>query len=69
MEYIKVSHLIFVGTLLLFVGCEWFDQMNYSSGGLAVYTIKMAVTKCTMPFGNMMVMGVSVIFYSSKAVS
>lgn len=46
------------GAILLAAGCALFGQLNYSSGGLAVYTIKIAAAKCAMPFGNALVMGV-----------
>lgn len=48
----------FVGAVLLAAGCAFFGQFNYSDGGLAVYTIKTAVAKCSMPFGNAFVLGV-----------
>lgn len=48
----------FVGAVLLAVGCAWFGQMNYSSGGLGAYAIKLAAAKCAMPFGNALVMGI-----------
>ena len=48
----------FAGALLVAASCAWFGQMNYSSGGLAVYTIKLAVTKCTIPFQNGLVLGI-----------
>ena len=45
------------GAILLAAGCTLFGQLNYSSGGLAVYTIKIAAAKCAMPFGNALVLG------------
>jgi len=45
------------GAILLAAGCALFGQLNYSAGGLAVYTIKIAAAKCTMPFGNALVLG------------
>ncbi|MDR3239397.1 MAG: formate/nitrite transporter family protein [Clostridiales bacterium] len=39
----------FIGAALLAVLCAWFGQMNYSGGGLAVYTIKLAAAKSVMP--------------------
>jgi len=45
------------GAVLLAAGCAFFGQLNYSSGGLAVYTIKSAAAKCAMPFGNALVLG------------
>lgn len=48
----------FIGALLLAAGCAYFGQLNYSAGGLAVATIKLAAAKCAMPFGNALVMGI-----------
>ena len=48
----------FVGALLVAAGCAWFGQMNYSNGALAVYTIKLAAAKCTIPFQNGLVLGI-----------
>lgn len=48
----------FVGGLLLAVGNAFFGQLNYSNGGLAVYTIRMAVAKCSAPFLNTFVLGI-----------
>ena len=47
----------FLGALLLAAGCAFFGQLNYSDGGLAVFTIKMAAAKCALPFGNGLVLG------------
>ncbi len=46
-----------VGALLLAAGCAFFGQMNYSAGGLAVYTIKVAVAKCAISFPAGIVLG------------
>lgn len=48
----------FIGALLLAAACAFCGQLNYSAGGLAVSTIRLALAKCTMPFGNAFVMGV-----------
>ena len=48
----------FIGAVSLAAACAWFGQFNYSSGGLAVYSIKIAVAKCEIPFMNAVVMGV-----------
>lgn len=45
------------GMLVAYCGAN-FGQMNYSDGGLAVYTIKQAIGKSTMPFENALVLGI-----------
>ena len=40
----------FLGALLTAAGCVFFGQLNYSAGGLAVYTIRLAAGKCALPF-------------------
>lgn len=45
-----------VGSLILAFGCANFGQMNYSGGGLAVYTMKLAVGKVSLPFANAVVL-------------
>lgn len=47
----------FTGSLIIAAGCAWFGQMNYSKGQLAVYTIKLAQSKCNIPFTNGIVLG------------
>lgn len=47
----------FAGALLLAVGCAFSGQMDYSAGGLAVYTIKVAAGKCAFSFPSGIVMG------------
>lgn len=42
----------FIGSFLTAAGCVYFGQLNYSGGGLAVYTIRLAVNKCALPFLN-----------------
>lgn len=48
----------FVGSLIVAAGCAFFGQYNYSSGGLAVYTIKVAVAKCSLPLSTAIVFGI-----------
>ncbi len=48
----------FVGSLILALGVAYFGQLNMSGGELAVYTIKVAAAKCSMPFANALVMAV-----------
>lgn len=48
----------FAGAALVAAGCAFFGQLNYSGGGLAVFTIQLAAGKCGLPFGNALVMGV-----------
>jgi len=48
----------FDGGILLAAGCAYFGQLNYSDGGLAVYTIKVAAAKCSITFPNAVVMGI-----------
>ena len=48
----------FAGALLVAAGCAWFGQMNYSGGQLAVFTMKLAAGKCTLPFQNAFVLAV-----------
>ena len=54
--------LVYIGNMLgaglLAIGCSWFGQLDYSAGGLAVYTIKVAAAKCAIPFGNGVVQGI-----------
>ncbi len=48
----------FVGSVLLAAGTAYFGQMNYSAGGLATFTIKVAAAKCALPFANALVLGI-----------
>jgi len=48
----------FVGAMLLAVSCAFCGQMNLSGGGLAVTTIKVAVTKTSLTFGHAIVLGI-----------
>ena len=47
----------FAGALLVAAGCAWFGQLNYSNGALAIYTMKVAASKCVIPFQNGVVLG------------
>lgn len=47
----------FAGALLLAAACAYFGQMDYSAGGLAVYTIKVAAGKCALSFSSGIVLG------------
>lgn len=40
----------FLGAFLTAAGCVFFGQLNYSAGGLAVYTIRLAASKCGISF-------------------
>ena len=42
----------FLGAVLTAAGCVYFGQLNYSGGGLAVYTIRLAANKCGLSFLN-----------------
>ena len=48
----------FVGAALLALACARFGQLGYSQGHLAAYTIKLAASKCSLPFANALVMGI-----------
>ncbi|MDR2752272.1 MAG: formate/nitrite transporter family protein [Clostridiales bacterium] len=48
----------FVGALALAMGCAWFGQLDYSSGGLALFAIKTAASKTALPFQNALVAGI-----------
>lgn len=47
----------FIGGIIISAGCAWFGQLNYSGGQLALYTIRLAAAKCSLPFANAVVMG------------
>ncbi len=47
-----------LGSMLVAAGCAWFGQMNYSGGQLAVYTMRVAAGKCSLPFANALVLGI-----------
>jgi len=48
----------FIGASLLAACCAYFGQFNYSDGGLATYTVKVAAAKCSLPFANAVGMGI-----------
>lgn len=48
----------FAGSLLLAMACVFSGQLNYSNGGLAVYTIKTALAKCALPPLHALVLGI-----------
>ena len=48
----------FLGAALVAYSCAAFGQFNYSGGQLAVYTIKIAASKCTIPFANGVGLGI-----------
>lgn len=47
----------FAGAALLAAGCVFCGQLNYGSGALAVYTVKLAVSKCSMDFFSALGLG------------
>lgn len=47
-----------VGALLTAAGCAFSGQLDYSAGGLAVFTMKVAAGKCGLPFGPAVVLGI-----------
>ena len=47
----------FAGALAVAAGCAFSGQMDYSAGGLAVFTIKAAAGKCALTFGNAVLLG------------
>jgi formate/nitrite transporter len=48
----------FVGAILLAASCAYSGQMNYTDGGLAVYTIRVAAAKCAVGFAPAVLLGV-----------
>jgi formate/nitrite transporter FocA (FNT family) len=48
----------FIGGLALAAACVYGGQLNYSSGALAVYTIKVAVAKSSLSFGPAILLGI-----------
>ena len=47
-----------LGSVLIAAACAKFGQFNYSNNGLAMYTIGIAVSKCSLPFINAFVLGI-----------
>lgn len=48
----------FAGAALLAMGCVFCGQLEHGSGALAVYTIKVAINKCSMDFFSSFGLGV-----------
>ncbi|MDR2137753.1 MAG: formate/nitrite transporter family protein [Synergistaceae bacterium] len=48
----------FLGAALLAASCVYSGHLNYSDGGLAVYTVKAAAAKCAVAFGPAVLLGV-----------
>jgi formate/nitrite transporter len=46
-----------IGALALAAGCALFGQMDYSGGGLAVFTIRLAAVKSAISFSSGIVLG------------
>ena len=49
----------FVGSVAVAAACVYTGQLNYSSGGLALFTMKLAAGKCALSFGSAFVMGIA----------
>jgi len=47
----------FLGALSLAVACAYSGELDYTGGLLAVYTIRVAVTKCALAFSDALVLG------------
>ena len=47
----------FIGAILVAYGCAKFGQLNYSDGGLAVFTMKLAASKASISAANGDVLG------------
>ena len=47
-----------VGSMLIAAACAKFGQFNYSNNGLAVYTVNIAISKCSLPFAKAVVWGI-----------
>lgn len=48
----------FVGSIIVAAGHAFFGQLNIGGGQLAVYTIKVASYKTSLPFGDALVLGI-----------
>lgn len=46
------------GAVLASLGCVFGGQLNYSNGGLAVFTMKLAAGKCSLPIGQAVILGI-----------
>lgn len=49
----------FVGSVLVAAACAYSGQLNYSSGQLALFTMKMAAGKCALSFPSGLVLGIA----------
>lgn len=49
----------FVGALLVAVCCAFTGQLNYSDGGLALFTMKLAASKCALSFLSALALGIA----------
>lgn len=47
-----------IGAMLVAAACAFCGQMNYSGGELAVFTMKLAASKCALPPINALVLGI-----------
>lgn len=47
-----------IGSLIVAWGCAFHGQLDYSSGGLAVYTMKVAIGKVSLAPSNAVVLGI-----------
>ena len=54
--YVYVGN--FIGSVLLAAACAFSGHMNLGNNGVAVYTMKVAAAKCSLTFGNAVVLGV-----------
>ena len=57
-NWIVVYLANFAGSLLVAAGCAFFGQLSYSGNLLAVTTMKTALAKVSLPFGNALVLGI-----------
>ena len=48
----------FAGAASIALGTAFFGQMNYSNGGLALYTMQLGIDKLSMPFQNAFISGI-----------
>lgn len=48
----------FAGALMIAAACAYTGLLSYSSGGLALFTMKMAAAKCTITFTNGIILGI-----------
>ena len=49
----------FVGSVAVAAACAFTGQLNYSAGGLALFTMKLAAGKCAISFGNGVILGIA----------